>query len=159
MGKKNRPTPVEVHVRSKGKKKNIFQKILRSGEYYILPLTGEMKTNLYNKGILDGRKKPIRLHEETEDFSRFYRFKWLLGVRKSDVEAYLTDQLLFTYKLDITRTFLIYTHEISLIEERWCPWCEECGVNGNYFCSTIPRQEFVLGSKYSGGTLGRWTYA
>lgn len=158
MGNQNRPTPIEVHVRSVGKKKDLFQKVLKSGEYYLVPLTGEMKVTLYNRGSLDGRKQGILVHEETDDFSRFHQYKWLLGIPKQEISSFVTAQQIFQGKIAVSKTYLLQTNEISVIEERWCPWCEKCGEDGTYFCSGIPRQEFVLGGRNSGGTLGRWTY-
>ena len=158
MSNNKKSTPSIIHVRSKGKKSNIFQKIIRSENYYLVPLTGEIKTDLFNKGIVDGRKKPIQLYIERTDFSRFYSFKWILAIEKHLIDAYVSADMKFTYKLALSKTYLLYTNEINLVEEKWCPLCEECGVNEDYLCSKVPRKEFVLGSKKAGGKLGRWVY-
>ncbi|KGP81942.1 MULTISPECIES: hypothetical protein [Paenibacillus] len=52
---------VSVHVNSKGRLQLLFQKIISGTEkFYFVPLDGKLKTAIYNRGFLDGRKRKLK---------------------------------------------------------------------------------------------------
>lgn len=136
--------PVEVHVNSRGRKHLKLQELLHSEEGHVfIPVDAALKTDLLNKGFLDGRKRPIQFNL-SYDSSNEERF--VLAVEKGIVQGKLDDQNRFYGLVPLDKTFLIHVREADHFIENVCMDCEFYGEAGcfknDFACAEEDRDRF-----------------
>jgi hypothetical protein len=136
--------PVEVHVNSRGKKNLKLQELLHSEEDHLfLPVDAVLKTDLFNKGFLDGRKRPIQFKPS---YDTSHEEQFVLAVEKLIIQDKLDDQNRFYGLVSLEKTFLINVREADHFIENVCMDCEfygEAGCFRNEFaCAEEDRDRF-----------------
>lgn len=136
--------PLEVHVNSKGRKRLKLQELLHSdGDHVFLAVDPKMKTDLFNKGALDGRKHSIQL-QSTYDASNEASF--LLAVEREAVQGKIDCQLRFFGFVPLDKTYLINVHEADHFYKTVCMDCEFLGDTGcfrnDFACGEEDREQF-----------------
>ena len=121
-----KPRPAFIHVNSTGKKKYKLQELMHSQKGYVfIPIDGNKKTDLFNKGYLDGRKQPIPLEPTYESCSRA-----AVGVIAFSSTEF-ADKINFTQLtgvIPLDRTFLITIREADHFLSSVCEDCEYFGM-------------------------------
>jgi hypothetical protein len=142
-----KPRPVEVHVNSKGKKQYKLQELVHSQKGYVfLPIDGKLKTNLFNKGMLDGRKHPIRI-EQTYDSCT--GAKDVLCFSSIEFANKICNQQL-TGVVPLDQTFIISTGEADRFLSTICENCEYLGIRDcflrDFRCTEVDREKYSDGA-------------
>jgi hypothetical protein len=142
-----KPKPVEVHVNSKGKKQNKLQELIHSQKGYVfLPIDGKMKTDLFNKGHLDGRKEPFRLERMYDSCSGT---KEVLAFSSTDFTDKISN-LQLTGVVPLDKTFLISTGEADRFLSTVCENCEYAGMPNcflqDFRCTEVDREKYRDGA-------------
>lgn len=146
----SKPKPVPVHVNSTGKKKYKMQELIHSSAGYVfIPLNGRLKTDLFNKGYVDGRKLSVVLEQSYEDCA---------GV--SEVLAFSSTE--FSHKINnrelignipLNRTFLLFCHEVERFTKSVCQDCEYYGTpdcfRNEFRCAEDDRDKYREDSWFS----------
>lgn len=131
--------PIEVHVNSRGRKYLKLQQLLHSDdEHVFLPVDAKLKTDLFNKGFLDGRKRPIQM-QPSYDTSNEETF--VLAIDKGAVQKNMDGQFRFFGLVPLEKTYLIQVHEADQFLKNVCMDCEFHG-ESNCF-----KNEFTCGKE------------
>jgi hypothetical protein len=142
-----KPRPVEVHPHSMGAKRLKLQEMIHDEEaYYFIGLDGSTKTDLYNKGFLDGRKRPVQLHPYYEDCNNS---TWVLALKRKVVRDKVQADN-FVSILPLNETFVIVTREAERFKERYCQDCEfagssKCFLEADFDCAEEERDSYKDG--------------
>ncbi|MFC5402315.1 hypothetical protein [Cohnella soli] len=136
--------PVEVHVNSRGRKHLKLQELLHSeGTHVYLSVDAKRKTDLFNKGFMDGRKRPVQLQSSYEECREE---KFVFAIEKGIVEDKLDDQFRFSGLVSLDKTFLINVREADQFIENVCMDCEYFGEAGcfrnDFACAEEDRDRF-----------------
>lgn len=161
MGK---PRPTEVHPYSKGVNKFLFHDIvINNHAYHYILMDGKQKTDAYNKGSINGMKKPVPLYtfssyvedkEPSKENQRNTKEKWLLAIPKEVVSSRMIDEKksLFVGKVGVVKTYLLKMHNIETFLEynctlRECPYqgAEDCFKKNPFDCSSPNRKRHSAG--------------
>lgn len=140
-----KPVPSKLHVNSFGVKKGLLQDIIHSEEgFYFLPLDSKQKTDIYNKGTLDGTKKPIQMYAQYEALP-FGDHHSVLVVRSNEIE--LTNAMQFKGRISLDKLYVISVQEVDTFINSVCFECERygesnCALQTNYFCAEEDRDRF-----------------
>jgi hypothetical protein len=143
---------------SKGTKKFIFQDIIKNTDkYYYLLLDGKMKTNLYNKGVLDGAKKPLPLFEYRMDLVP--EEKWILAIPKFSVHSDMINEneKYFVGRIGIVKTYILKSNSIGTFLEYSCS-LTECQYDGKKDCFNLNEFDCSLPNRKR-HAAGRYSYA
>jgi hypothetical protein len=121
-----KPRPIEVHVNSKGTKKHHkFQELIHDEDNFLfLPLDGRLKTDLYNKGLLDGRKRAVAMKRSFADCEEAV---FALAVARDVISGQLTSKDEFVGCVSLDKTYLIVTREANRFIQNYCLECEQYG--------------------------------
>ncbi|WP_240416513.1 hypothetical protein [Paenibacillus periandrae] len=144
-----RPRPIEVHSNSKGKKHLVFQELIHAEEgYAYIPVDGSFKTDLFNKGLLDGRKKAIKFNRSLSECESL----WVLVLPLQLFEANLTNKS-FVGVISLDRTYLVRMKEAGAFIKNVCMTCEEYGTHNCYLslsfdCGEDDREQYRDGSHF-----------
>lgn len=127
-----KPRPLEVHVNSKGARKHLMlQELIHDEEQYLfLPLSGHFKTDLYNKGFLDGRKEVVQLYQTYSECSDMQPA--VLSMSRGLVNQDLGKNNEFSGIIRLDKTFLIHTLEANRFIQNYCMDCECIGMEKCY---------------------------
>lgn len=121
-----KPRPIELHVNSFGTKHLKLQEMIHDEEGYLfLPIDGRRKTDLYNKGLLDGRKAAIPLYSTYSECSDLQDA--IIAVPREAVNSNLTLKGEFIGVIQLNRTYLIDTREANRFIQDYCNECEYVG--------------------------------
>jgi hypothetical protein len=142
-----KPRPVEIHVNSKGKKQYKLQELIHSQKGYVfVPIDGKMKTDLFNKGLLDGRKHPVRLERTYDSCSGT---KEVLAFSSTDFSDKISN-LQLTGVVPLDQTFLVPTGEADRFLSTICEDCEYLGMHDcflrDFRCTEIDREKYCDGA-------------
>lgn len=142
-----KPRPVELHVNSKGAKKHQkLQELIHEEERFLfLPIDGQLKTDLYNKGLLDGRKRAFKLYETYSECSDLETA--VIAISREAISTQLTLNNRFTGVIQLDQTFLIDTREANRFIEEFCNECEfvgtpQCFMKIGYDCADEDRDKY-----------------
>lgn len=121
--------PIEVHVNSMGKKKYKFQELIHSRKgYSFVAIDGKQKTELFRKGYLDGRKKPVHLESTYDSCSGT---KEVIVFSSSEYATKINRSQLIGV-VPLNQTFLISTREADRFIKLSCEECEHYGTRSCY---------------------------
>ncbi|WP_336788370.1 hypothetical protein [Paenibacillus sp. MMO-177] len=139
-----KPRPLEVHVNSKGKKYLKLQELIHAEDtHFFLPVDAPRKTDLFNKGFLDGRKAPIPLKTS---YAESHEERFVLAIEKGSVISNLDRQNRFYGLVSLEKTFLIEVREADRFIENICMECEYYGEAGcfqnDFKCAVEDRDRF-----------------
>ncbi|SEB27660.1 hypothetical protein [Paenibacillus sp. 276b] len=139
-----KPKPIVLHVNSKGRKKHLmFQKIISgSMDCFFLSMNGHLKTAIYNRGFLDGRKHSIQLEDE---FPLYVEAKSILILPKDDLKDGVISGTSFIGVLSLDMLFVIDNQEATTFFEVECDSCEFYGSHAcfkNYDCADEDRARY-----------------
>ncbi|GAA0854183.1 hypothetical protein ABER99_20645 [Paenibacillus glucanolyticus] len=143
----SRPRPIEVHVNSKGKKHHIFQKLIHAdSEYIFIPVDGKLKTDFFNKGLLDGRKKHLPFFTSLSDCES----QWAIVIPHQLVNGQLVNRC-FAGVLSLEVTYIIRIKEANAFLENVCMTCEyygspQCYLKASFDCGVEDRDRYRDGS-------------
>lgn len=142
-----KPRPIQLHVNSTGKKQNKLQELIHSQKGFVfLPINGRLKTAIYNKGFVDGRKHPILLEQTYESCSSTDEVIAFSSIHFAQVISNL--QLTGVVPLD--QTFLISTSEANRFLSSVCEECEYLGepdcFRRDFRCAEIDRDKYRDGA-------------
>lgn len=140
-----KPRPIELHVNSKGFKHQKLQELIHDEDKYLfLPIDGQRKTDLYNKGLLDGRKKAIQLfttYSECSDLASA-----IIAIPRKPWSSQITKSGAFIGVIQLDQTFLIDTREANRFIEQYCYECEFIGeplcFKQGYNCADEDRDKY-----------------
>ncbi|MDH6674949.1 hypothetical protein M2277_005648 [Paenibacillus sp. LBL] len=142
-----KPRPIQVHVNSTGKKQNKLQELIHSQQGFVfLPLNGKLKTAIYNKGFIDGRKQPIRIEHSYESCSGTVN---VLAFSSIDFSHKINGRQI-TGVVPLDRTFLISANEADRFISSVCEMCDYLGdpdcFRRDFRCSEIDRDKYRDGA-------------
>lgn len=92
--------------------------------YVFLAVSPKLKTDLYNKGALDGRKRPVQLLPSYDFFNETASF---LAVSREIAREKMNDQFLFSGYLSLDKMYLIDSREADKFYMSVCMDCEYYG--------------------------------
>ncbi|KJD43310.1 hypothetical protein [Paenibacillus terrae] len=138
-----RPKPIEVHVNSKGSKHLVFQELLHAEDgYAFIPVDGRYKTDLYNQGLLDGRKRAVHF------FSTLFECEspWVLILPFQTAEESLINCSFFGV-VSLDQTYIVNMREAVTFLNNVCMQCEVYGTDKCYFslsfdCGKDDREQY-----------------
>ncbi|MDN4067518.1 hypothetical protein QYF50_06385 [Paenibacillus vini] len=142
-----KPRPIEVHVNSSGKKKYKLQELIHSSNgFAFLPIDGKKKTDLFNKGFLDGRKQPVPLEPTYESCSGTNEVLAFSIKNFSDK----VKNLYLVGVVPLDQTYLINSHESDRFLASFCSECEYSGMHNcfsnDFPCADADREKYKDGS-------------
>lgn len=119
-----KPRPVEVHQNSRGKKYLKLQELIYSeGAYWYLPVNGSLKTDYYNKGLVDARKQALKLEGRYTDCEPM---RWVFVFEREKIkDKVLNESLMGCIPLDLV--YVIDSKEVNNFYESVCQYCDLCG--------------------------------
>jgi len=141
-----KPRPIELHVNSMGAKKHLKLQEMIHDEvgYFFIPIDGRRKTDLYNKGLLDGRKGAIPLFSSFTECS--YIHEAVLAIPRGVISSYLSPKGDFIGVIQLDRTYLIDTREANRFIKEVCFECEYMGTpqcfKKDYRCAEEDRDKY-----------------
>lgn len=116
--------PVEVHQNSRGKKHHKLQEIIHSEDgYWFLLLDGSLKTDYYNKGFVDARKRTLKLERRYLDCDPG---SWILAFEREKVKDKVINES-FIGCIPLELGYLIDFKEAYKFYESVCELCDLCG--------------------------------
>ncbi|MEB9897773.1 hypothetical protein P4K96_30660 [Bacillus cereus] len=139
----SKPRPMVVHVNSKGKKQYKLQELIYSQDSYVfIPIDGKMKTDFFNKGFIDGRKRPKRLEMSYDSCPST---KEILAFSSIEYSDKISNQML-TGVVPLNHTFLISTREADRFLSHVCQLCEYYGepncFRADFLCAHDDRDKY-----------------
>lgn len=138
-----RPQPIDVHPNSKGKKHLKFQELLHAEEgYAFIPIDGKQKTDLYNKGLLDGRKREIPFFSALT----YCESPWSIVVPLPLIVGKTVNNT-FVGVLSLDQTYLVKLSEANAFNENVCMTCEsfgteKCFMMADFDCGVDDREQY-----------------
>ncbi|MGV2886069.1 hypothetical protein [Paenibacillus taichungensis] len=142
-----KPRPIELHVNSKGAKKHqkLQELIHDEDKHLFLPIDGRRKTDLYNKGLMDGRKEAIPLYTSYSECSDLHAA--VIAIPRETISSFLTPKDEFIGVIQLDRTFLIDTREANRFIQDFCNECEyvgtpQCFKELDYDCAEEDRDKY-----------------
>lgn len=136
-------TPVPVHVNSTGKKKYKMQELIHSQTGYVfIPLNGKLKTDIYNKGYVEGSTLSVALERSYEDCSGVTE---VLAFSSSEFPHKINNQDLVG-NIPLNRTFLLFCREVERFTKTVCQDCEYYGITdcfrNDFKCAEDDRNKY-----------------
>ncbi|GAB6427742.1 hypothetical protein bcgnr5372_37950 [Bacillus luti] len=145
----SKPKPKKLHAYSVGKLHWLFQRSLHHNEEYLyLPLTGKKKTDVYNKGFLDGRRIPVSLYTDIEAAASVNGVKELLVIEKELLGDKLNKDNQLISTLSLSEAFEVKASAVISFLENYCYHCDlfgekECFAKLSYDCAEEERERFT----------------